>query len=87
MKTPAFLCMALLLPFSVTAEPVNQMPNFQYDEMAAKLIGQGYRDLRVVDASRGLMSAYDEYGSEVMIVVDVANRQVVSTAFVHLADE
>jgi hypothetical protein len=63
------------------------MPTFQYDEMAAKLIEQGYRDLRVVDASHGLMSGYDEHGSEVMIMVDVDSRNVVSTAFVHAADE
>ncbi|SDZ54337.1 hypothetical protein SAMN05444004_12023 [Jannaschia faecimaris] len=86
-KTTTVLCFALLVPFSVAADPINVMPTSDYDAMAAKLMGQGYHDIRIVDPDRGYMQAYDRYGSELLIVVDANKRRVVRTNAVHSSDE
>ena len=80
------LCLCLAAPGLASAEAVNVMPTPEYDEMAAKLIMSGYRDVRIIDADLGAMSAYDREGSEVRIKVDVARRTVVSVDPVHDAD-
>ena len=81
------ICLLALSTIAVAADPVNEMPTFQHDEMAAKLIAQGYRDLRLVGPDNGHVSAYDQNGSEVLIVVEVANRRVIEVNYVHASDQ
>ncbi|MFD0980946.1 hypothetical protein [Tropicimonas aquimaris] len=62
------------------------MPSTFYDGMNAKLIGRGYREVRVLDPQEGILSAYDAQGSEVRINVDPTGGQIISTNYVHPAD-
>ncbi len=84
--TAAF-CAGLLSPLTGWAGEVNVMPSVHYDNMAAKLIMAGYRDVRVVDSAAGTMSAYDRDGSEVIVRVDQVTRRILSTTHVHDADQ
>lgn len=81
------LCACLLYPASLAAGEIPAMPSVHYDNIAAKMIMNGYRDLRVVDASAGIMSAYDSDGSEVVVRVDEVSRRILSTVHVHDADK
>ncbi|WP_156799277.1 hypothetical protein [Oceanicola granulosus] len=77
--------MVLLLPLAAMAD--EEMPSEEYDALAAKLIMNGFTMLHVVDAERGIMSAFDTEGSEVMLHVDPATRQITNMAYVHMTDE
>ncbi len=89
MKTflTAAFCAGLLSPLPGWADEVNVMPSVRYDNIAAKLIMSGYRDVRVVDSATGRMSAYDRDGSEVIVRVDEVTREILSTTHVHVADQ
>ena len=77
----------LLFPLAGLADEVNVMPSIHYDYIAAKLVMDGYRDLRVVDADLGTVSAYDHDGSEVIIHVDELSHKVLSSNYVHISDQ
>lgn len=81
------LSMCLLYPHLAQADKVNTMPSIHYDHIAAKLIMTGYKDVRMVDPKAGTMSAYDRDGSEVIVRVDEMSRTILSTTFVHDADQ
>lgn len=83
----ATICAGLLSPLAGWAGGVNDMPSVRYDNIAAKLIMSGYRDVRVVDPEMGRMSAYDRDGSEVIVRVDQVTREILSTTHVHVADQ
>ena len=62
------------------------MPSIFYDGMNAKLIGRGYREVRVMDPESGLISAVDPQGSEVLLRVDTDRGRIVTSSYVHPAD-
>jgi hypothetical protein len=63
-----------------------QMPSPYFDELNAKLIAAGYRDVRVVDESSHRMVAYDWNGSEVILIAHPTNRTILSSTFARPAD-
>ena len=78
---------ALLCAASATANTTGDMPNQYFDGMAAKLIKVGFRDIHMVDEKTNTLSAYDQDGSEVLIVVHPTSRQILRQSFVHGGDE
>lgn len=62
------------------------MPSPFYDELNAKLIADGYRDVRVLDANAGRLSATDAHGSEVVMIADTTARRILSWSYVHRGD-
>ena len=75
----------LVLPAS-SGELDYTMPTEFYDGMNAKLINEGYREVRVLDPQEGVLSAFDAQGSEVKINVDPSRGQIISTSYVHPTD-
>lgn len=76
----------VLTATSTWAEPPTEMPNEYLDTMAAKLMMEGFQDVHVVDLEGNKLAAYDQWGSEVVIVVHPENRKIVNANFVHEAD-
>ncbi|MGJ8605607.1 MAG: hypothetical protein ACSHXH_15940 [Marivita sp.] len=85
--TSALTGVAMLCAVSASASPTADMPNQYFDGMAAKLIMAGFRDIQMVDQETNTLTAYDQHGSEVMIVVHPTSRQILRQSFVHKSDE
>lgn len=81
----SIVSVSVLLAFPAQSE--GEMPNSYLDTVAAKLIMAGFHDIEVVDEKTNKLHAYDEWGSEVIIVIDDTNRKVLSTDYVHPADD
>jgi len=77
----------LFLGSTLYGQTREEMPNAYLDGVAAKLIMAGFQDIRVIDEKSNTLVAYDEWGSEVVIVIDPYNRKTLSQTYVHLADE
>lgn len=58
-----------------------------FDEVHAKLISNGYRNVRVVDANSFRLAAYDMFGSEIMMVVHPTNRTITRWNYVQQNDK
>jgi hypothetical protein len=65
----------------------SEMPTRAYGDMAAKLIGSGYTEIRLVNQDQNQIVAIDESGSEVLLVVDPLTRQILRKSFIHAWDE
>jgi hypothetical protein len=63
------------------------MPTAYLDECNAKLIAAGYSGVRVVDARKLVLVAYDRDGSEVRLTMHPDNRTVMSESYVRASDE
>ncbi|WP_292294249.1 hypothetical protein [Marivita sp.] len=85
--TAALTGVALLCAVSASAKVTGEMPNQYFDAMAAKLIKAGFRDIQMVDEAKNTLAAYDQDGSEVLIVVHPTSRQILRQSFVHDSDE
>lgn len=85
--TSALSAAAILCAAGVSANTTAEMPNQYFDGMAAKLIMAGFRDIQMVDQERNTLAAYDQDGSEVLIVVHPTSRQILRQNFVHKSDE
>jgi hypothetical protein len=71
---------------TATAADRYDMPTNGYDELNAKLIAGGYREVRVLDAEAGRLSAIDADGSEVLLIADTTTRRILEWHFVHDGD-
>ncbi|SFC02869.1 hypothetical protein [Tropicimonas isoalkanivorans] len=89
----ARLTLVPLVPLAMLAAPAwsamldREMPSVFYDGMNAKLINNGYHDVRVLDPETGRLVAYDPDGSEVCIVVDTETGKILQTTYVHPSDK
>lgn len=77
----------LFLGSTVYGQTREEMPNEYLDGVAAKLIMAGFQEIRLIDEKSNTLVAYDEWGSEVVIVIDPYSRKTLSQTYVHLADE
>ena len=77
----------LFLGSTVYGQTSEEMPNAYLDGVAAKLIMAGFQDIRLIDEKSNTLVAYDQWGSEVVIVIDPYNRKTLSQTYVHPADE
>jgi len=55
---------------AASADTLAKMPNNYLDTVAAKLIMAGFHGVRMVDETTNTLVAQDEWGSEVVIVVN-----------------
>lgn len=62
-------------------------PDDFFDGVTAKLYGAEYSQVRLVDADRRLLSAYNGAGSEVLILVNAVDGNVASVTYVHAGDQ
>lgn len=69
------------------AHSAEEMPNQYFDTVAAKLMMAGFRNVRVIDEEKYTFSAFDEWGSEVVIKFHPSNRKTLTETFVHPIDE
>lgn len=81
----AALCMFAMAP-ALAAQTVETAPSDAYDAVMAKLISEGYHDIRIVDPEAGKVCAFDENGSEVVLVVEESTRRILSETCVHPGD-
>jgi hypothetical protein len=88
----AYLSVMPLVLLAANAAPAwsamldREMPSVFYDGMNAKLINNGYHDVRVLNPETGRLVAFDPEGSEVCIVVDTDTGKIVRTTYVHPSD-
>jgi uncharacterized protein YjfI (DUF2170 family) len=85
--TSALTGVAMLCAFSASANTTADMPNQYFDGMKAKLIMAGFSNINMVDQEKNTLTAYDQDGSEVLIVVHPTSRQILRQSFVHQSDE
>lgn len=64
----------------------SEMPTPYFDELNAKLIADGYRDVRVIDAGKHKLIAFYRDGSEMILIAHPTNRTILSTSYVHGSD-
>ncbi len=85
----SILSASVALSFSgaVLADPSLQMPDSDWDFVAAKLLNEGYSVIHLVHDGSNRITATDPSGSEVLMLVDPATHQVVSMTYVNPLDE
>ena len=64
-----------------------EMPTRAYGDVAAKLIGAGYTEIRLINQDLNQITAIDESGSEVLLIVDPATRRILRSSYIHFSDE
>ncbi len=62
---------------------VKAMPSNYLDEVNAKLMAIGYREVRVIDAETNRLSAIDKDGSEVVLIISPLDRKITFSTYVH----
>jgi len=87
MRISTILMAATFALFGLSTASWSDEPVDHFDGAAAKLYSAGYIQVHLADEELQLFSAYDGNGSEVMIVVDATNGNIVTVNFVHAADE
>ena len=87
MKVPAKFMVASAVLLGLPTALWSDEAVDHFDGASAKLYSAGYRQVHLVDSDLQLFSAYDDSGSEVMIVVDPADGNVLTVSYVHEADE
>jgi len=87
MRISTILMAATVALFGLSTASRSDEPDDHFDCAAAKLYSAGYKQVNLVDRNRQLFSAYDGKGSEVMIVVDDTDGNIVTVNYVHGADE
>ena len=71
----------------MAAQTDDPVPTVMHDEVIAKLLAQGYHEIRVTDADDCRLVAFDKYGSEVILTVDLETRKVLDETCVHMGDK
>jgi hypothetical protein len=87
MRISTILMAATVALFGLSTASRSDEPDDHFDGAAAKLYSAGYKQVNLVDRNRQLFSAYDGKGSEVIIVVDNTDGNIVTVNYVHGADE
>ena len=86
-KAALITCVAIsAASASFANQRAQEMPTAYLDGLNAKLISNGYRDVRVVDADKVILSAYDQSGSEVILIAHPSNNQILESHYVHGTD-
>lgn len=83
----AIAALAIATGASGADDTSSQTPSPYFDELIAKLISEGYRDIRIVDAENNRLIAWDWNGSEIMLVAHPSNRTILSALATRKADQ
>ncbi len=71
----------------MAAQVNDPVPTVMHDEVIAKLLAEGYHEIRVTEADECRLVAFDKNGSEVILTVDLETRKVLDEVCVHMGDE
>lgn len=70
-------CVAIFAASVYLANPNSHgMPTEYLDGLNAKLISEGYRELRIIDTDQSILSAVDQSGKTVMLIGHSTSNQI-----------
>ncbi len=86
-STAAAMVLTALATAAFSGPPSQEMPNADWDFTSAKLMNDGYTQIRMVSEASRYMVAFDPEGSEVLLLIDPKKHAVLSSTYVHPGDK